>query len=502
MKTLALPLKAMLLLLAIISITSCNSTDSTQHSGQNKETTMTKKKETLDKPRVPEWHKNANIYEVNLRQYTAEGTYKAFTKHLPRLKAMGVDLLWFMPVNPISVKKRKGTMGSNYAVADYKKSNPEFGSLDDFREMMKAIHDQGMYGIIDWVPNHTGWDNPWIAEHPEWFTQDKDGNVIDPIDPETEESWGWTDVADLNFDNMDMRAAMIDAMAFWVTECNVDGFRCDVAHNVPVDFWATAADSLYAIRPLYMLAEAEVPAIVNNGAFVVDYAWEFHHLLNDIAKSQGANRSSKKLVKGNIVEGSKTIKNIKTALDIDEMIAKKREAYTKGYQMNFTSNHDENAWSGTEMARFGDGHLTFAVLTATLEGTSLVYSGQESAMDKQLEFFEKDTIEWGTFEYADFYRTLNTLKHQNKALWNGAAGGLIQRIPTGKDEAVYAFTREKDGDKVLVILNLSSDKQAIKLEGDSYVGDYSNVFANETKKLMEDMTMNLKPWDYLVFSNK
>jgi glycosidase len=295
---------------------------------------------------------------------------------------------------------------------------------------------------------------------------------------------------------------MIDAMAFWVKECNVDGFRCDVAHNVPVDFWAAASDSLYAIRPLYMLAEAEVPAIVNNGAFVVDYAWEFHHLLNDIAKSQGANRGGKKLVKGNIIEGSKEIEKIKTANDIDEMIAKKRKEYSKGYQMNFTSNHDENAWSGTEMARFGDGHLTFAVLTATLEGTSLVYSGQESAMDKQLEFFQKDTIEWGTFEYADFYKTLNELKHRNRALWNGEAGGLIQRISTGKDEAVYAFMREKEGDKVVVILNLSSDKQAIKLEGDTYIGDYSNLFANETTKLTEDMMMNLKPWDYLVFSNK
>jgi glycosidase len=502
MKILVPPFKAFLFLLVIIFITACESGDKKQSSTQENNTNMTKKTETYEKPRVPDWHKNANVYEVNLRQYTAEGTYKAFTKHLPRLKEMGVDVLWFMPVNPISVKNRKGPMGSYYAVADYKDSNPEFGSLDDFRDMMKAIHDHGMYGIIDWVPNHTGWDNPWIEEHPEWFTQDKDGNVIDPIDPETGESWGWTDVADLNFDNMDMRAAMIDAMAFWVKECNVDGFRCDVAHNVPVDFWAAASDSLYAIRPLYMLAEAEVPAIVNNGAFVVDYAWEFHHLLNDIAKSQGANRGGKKLVKGNIIEGSKEIEKIKTANDIDEMIAKKRKEYSKGYQMNFTSNHDENAWSGTEMARFGDGHLTFAVLTATLEGTSLVYSGQESAMDKQLEFFQKDTIEWGTFEYADFYKTLNELKHRNRALWNGEAGGLIQRISTGKDEAVYAFMREKEGDKVVVILNLSSDKQAIKLEGDTYIGDYSNLFANETTKLTEDMMMNLKPWDYLVFSNK
>ena len=500
MKSHFLPIKA-IALLAIIFINACNQADNRSSDTDNNEV-MTATTETYEKPRVPEWHKNANIYEVNLRQYTPEGTYKAFTEHLPRLKAMGVDILWFMPVNPISVKNRKGTMGSYYAVADFKDSNPEFGSLDDFRAMMKAIHDAGMYGIIDWVPNHTGWDNPWITEHPDYYTQDKDGNIIDPIDPETGKSWGWTDVADLNYDNMEMRAAMIDAMAFWVKECDIDGFRCDVAHNVPVDFWAAATDSLYAIKPLFMLAEAEVPAIVNNGAFVMDYAWEFHHLLNDIAKSKGANKDAKKLVKGNLVDDADAEKLEKNANDIDAMIAKKRAQYDKGYQMNFTSNHDENAWSGTEMKRFGDGHLTFAVLTATLEGMPLIYAGQESAMDKQLEFFEKDTIPWGTFEYSDFYRTLNTLKHNNQALWNGEAGGQIERIKTGKDEDVYAFMREKNGDKVVVILNLSGNSQEITLAGNDYSGDYTNVFANGTSVLTDDMTMNLKPWDYLVFSNK
>jgi len=463
---------------------------------------MKKKTKNFRMPKVPKWHKNANIYEVNLRQYTPEGTYQAFMEHLPRLKAMGVDILWFMPVNPISVKNRKGPLGSAYAVADYKESNPDLGSLDDFKNMMKAIHESGMYGIIDWVPNHTGWDNPWVTEHPEWFTQDEDGNVIDPIEPETGESWGWTDVADLNFDNKEMRAAMIDAMAFWVRECGVDGFRCDVAHQVPVDFWAEAARELYAIRPLFMLAEAEVPAIVNNGAFVVDYAWEFHHLLKEIARTLGVNRTAKELVKGNVVELTETKTEPKDASDIGEMIVKKRKQYKKGYQMNFTSNHDENAWSGSEMERFGDGHLTFAVLTATLEGMPLIYSGQESAMDKQLLFFEKDVIEWGTFEYSDFYRTLNTLKHRNQALWNGKHGGLIQGISTEKDKEVFAFMRQKDDDKVVVVLNLSTEIQRIHLEGDHYTGDYTDVFSNQVIALTQDMPMTLQPWEYLVFSNR
>lgn len=466
---------------------------------------MTKKAKIMKMPNVPDWHKNANIYEVNLRQYTPEGTYQAFIKHLPRLKAMGVDILWFMPIHPISVKNRKGLLGSAYAVSDYKDSNPEFGTLEDFKNLMKAVHDAGMYGIIDWVPNHTGWNHPWIADYPEWFTQDKDGNVIDPIDPESGESWGWTDVADLNFKNRKLWAAMIDAMAFWVRECQVDGFRCDVAHQVPVWFWKAAAKELYTIRPLFMLAEAEIPTIVNNGAFVMDYAWEFHHLLNEIAKTQGVNNTKQELVKGNLVVSNDVKTKPKSAVDIEKMILKKRKKYKNyqsGYQMNFTSNHDENAWSGSEIERFGEGHLTFAVLTATLEGMPLIYSGQESAVDRKLLFFDKDEIAWGTFKYSDFYRILNTLKHRNQALWNGKHGGLIQRISTENDKAVFAFMREKNGDKVVVVLNLSTQPQNIQLSGDKHIGDYTDVFANETIALTENMPMTLQPWEYLVFSNK
>ncbi|MEZ4883939.1 MAG: alpha-amylase family glycosyl hydrolase [Chitinophagales bacterium] len=459
----------------------------------------------IEKPLVPEWHKNATIYEVNLRHYTDEGTFKSFESHIPRLKEMGIDILWFMPIHEVSVKERKGTLGSPYAVTDYKGVNPDYGTMDDFKQMLKAIHNAGMHCIIDWVPNHTGWDNKWITEHPDWYTQDEDGNVIDPIDYNTGKSWGWTDVADLNYDNQEMRAAMIDAMTFWIKDVGIDGFRVDVAHGVPVDFWAQASDSLYAIRPLFMLAEAEVPAIVNNGAFVMDYGWEMHHLLNEIAKTQGANRKKgDKLVQGNKVEGEEAEEVKKNALDIDAMLAKKAKDYSKGYQMQFTSNHDENSWSGTEFDRMGAGHKAFAVLTATFNGMPLVYTGQEIGMDKQLEFFEKDLINWekGDKSYTDFYKTLLDLKHRNKALWNGEYGGKLVKIPTGNDENVYAFTREKDGDKVVVIINLSAAKQKAKLEGTDYVGDYTNVFSKAAMGLTEGMEMELKPWDYVVLSNK
>ncbi|MFM9950780.1 MAG: alpha-amylase family glycosyl hydrolase, partial [Saprospiraceae bacterium] len=457
---------------------------------------------TFEKPRVPEWHKNATIYEVNLRHYTQEGTFKSFEAQIPRLKEMGIDILWFMPINPVSVKNRKGELGSPYAVADYKATNPDYGTMDDFKHLVEAIHAAGMHIIIDWVPNHTGWDNPWITEHKDWYTQDAAGNVIDPIDPETGKSWGWTDVADLNYDNKEMRLAMIDAMKFWVTEAGIDGFRVDVAHNVPIDFWAECSDTLYAVKPLFLLAEAEVPAIRNNGAFVMDYAWGMHHLLNQIAEFQGAKRGkTETLVKGNKAEGAKAKIKKKTALDIDALLAEKATEYSKGYFMQFTSNHDENSWSGTEFARMGDGHKAFAVLTATFNGMPLLYSGMESAMDKQLEFFKRDVINWGDYKYAGFYKTLFDLKHRNKALWNGTEGGALVKIPSGNDENTYAFLREKDGDKVLVIINLSSKEQDVKLQGSNFAGTYKDVFAGKDMEVKDGTAMKMKAWDYLVLSN-
>lgn len=465
-----------------------------------KETSETSK---YEKPRVPDWHKNAVIYEVNLRHFTKENTFKSFEDHIPRLKEMGIDILWFMPINPVSFKNRKGELGSPYSIGDYYKTNPEFGTMEDFKHMVQAIHDAGMYIIIDWVPNHTGWDNPWITEHSDWYTKDKDGNIIDPIDYNTGKSWGWTDVADLNYDNAEMRLGMINALKFWVNETGIDGYRMDVAHGVPADFWVQCADSLYALKPLYMLSEGEVPEIVNNGTFIADYGWEMHHLLNDIAKTQGANRkSATQLVQGNVVEGDKKDIVKKTALDIDALLSKKTGQYAKGYQMQFTSNHDENSWAGTEFARMGEGHKAFAVLTATFNGIPLLYTGQESAMDKQLEFFKKDSIPWGTFTYARFYKVLYDLKHRNQAIWNGAYGGPLVKIPTGNDENIYAFTREKNGDKVVVIINLSAQKQKATIREDVSTGAYTNIFTNAKQEIKKNDAIELGTWEYIVLSNK
>lgn len=427
---------------------------------------------------APDWAKNASIYEVNLRQYTPEGTINAFMPHIPRLKDLGVDILWFMPVHPISKTKRKGTLGSPYAVSDYKDVNPEFGSLEDFRKMKDEIHRAGMYLIIDWVPNHTGWDHEWIKKHPEFYTKNKDGEIIDPIDYNTGKSWGWTDVADLNYENQQMRAAMINDMKFWIKDIGIDGFRVDVAHGVPTDFWDDAVAQLMSIKRCFLLAEAEVPHLRNTSGFHMDYGWEFHHLMNDIVKGTHSANDIQKWYEGN------------------------RKKYKKGYHMHFTSNHDENSWSGTEFERMGESHKAFAVLSTTFDGMPLIYSGQEEPLRKRLEFFEKDNIEFKDYKYTDFYRALLNLKKKNKALWNGKFGGEQQRIKTNADDQVYAYYREKNGDKVVVILNLSKTPVDLTLSSSGYEGDYLDLFGNSTLSLSKGMSMKLKPWDYLVLSNK
>ncbi len=457
-----------LLLIATFLITAC----------KQQQTPITKPEGTeKDAPHpTPDWFKNANIYEVNLRQYTPEGTFKAFEAHLPRLKKMGVDILWFMPITPISKEKRKGGLGSYYAVADYRDTNPEHGTLDDFRHMVKAIHDAGMYVMLDFVPNHSGWDNPLIKEHPEWYTQ-KDGKIIDPIDPGTGESWGWTDVADFNFDKKELWDYHLETLKFWAEECDVDGFRCDVAHGVPIEFWAYLIPELRKSKSIVMLAESEGPQYHKAG-FDVTYAWEFHHVMNEMAKGE------------------------KPVSFIDKYLKKDRTEYPENAtRLYFTSNHDENSWNGSEYERMGDAHKVFAVMSATLSGTPLVYTGQEDALERRLEFFEKDLIEWGDFPMEDFYTKLLRLKERNKALQNATNNSDPIRLKTDKDDSVYAFRRIADANnEILVALNLSDKKQAVKFL-DVEAIDYKDIFTGEKVSIQEEgdnRTIEMEPWGYLV----
>lgn len=419
----------------------------------------------------PEWIKNATIYEANIRQHTPEGTFNALKDDLARISDMGVSILWLMPIHPIGEVNRKGGMGSYYSVKDYTDVNPEFGTKEDFQALVREANRLDMNVIIDWVANHTSFDAVWAEDHKDWYTLDSLGNLMAP------EGTDWSDVADLNYDNKEMRAAMIDAMAYWVRDFGVDGFRCDVASYVPTDFWEDCVDTLRNINSeIFMLAEAETPEL-HEKAFNAAYAWEWLHIINGVAKGE------------------------KTLDDIDAYRAAADTTLPNGaFRMYFTTNHDENSWNGTVMERFGEkGHLAYAALTFTIDGMPLVYSGQEAGLDRALAFFEKDEIEWGDYKYQDFYTKLLMLNRNNQALWNGESGGDFRRMPTGADDKVYAFERAVDQIGIVSIINLSDEKQEIEFE-EMPDGQYRCIFDGVTlEDTFGDGPSELEPFEYHVF---
>lgn len=386
------------------------------------------------------WSRSANIYEVNIRQFTPEGTFKAFASHLPRLKKMGVDVLWIMPIQPIGEKNRKGTLGSYYAVRDYTAVNPEFGTLDDFKALVKQAHGMGMHVIIDWVANHTAFDNPWVSAHSDWYLKNDKGEIYPVTYGEGEHVEYWTDVTGLDYSKPELWKGMTDAMAYWVREADIDGFRCDVASKVPTPFWNQARDALDKIKPMFMLAEAD-KVDLHDHAFDMSYGWDTKDLFKDIAKGKA---------------DAQTIKNF---------LANPPKVFPRdAYRMRFTTNHDENTWQGSDAEMYGPAFKAMAVLAATLPGMPLIYNGQESGLDKRLEFFEKDPIQWKTYQYAPFYARLLKLKHDNPALWNGQYGGEVEVLDAGTDK-VFAFRRKMGGNVVQVAVNLTGERQSFALPG-------------------------------------
>ena len=406
---------------------------------------------------------NAVIYEANIRQYSSEGTFNAFAKDIPKLKKLGVKILWIMPIHPIGVEKRKEGLGSYYSVKDYKGVNAEFGNLQDFKNLVKKAHDNGIYVIIDWVANHTAWDHPWVKQHPEYYATDKDGKMISPFD--------WTDVVKLNYSNPETRKVMISDMSYWLKEANIDGFRCDVAMEVPVDFWDDAFVQLEKIKPIFKLMEAEQPNLMEK-SFDMSYGWDFHHIINDVA------------------QGKKTVK------DIDNYMIEHPKKYDKDdFSMLFTSNHDENSWNGTEFERMGAAVETFAALTYLMPGMPLIYNGQEYDFEKRLKFFVKDELTHNKGKMFPIYEKLSALKNSNVAL-NGAKNpASYKRLTTSNDENILAFEREKDGKKVVFIANLSNQtlQSTINLKGDfkDYMSGYKIQFRT-------DGPIGLKAWQYLI----
>lgn len=375
----------------------------------------------------PEWSKNATLYEVNVRQYTPEGTFKAFEPHLPRLREMGVDILWLMPIHPIGEKNRKGTLGSYYAVKDYYGVNPEFGTLNDLKSLVQKIHQLGMYVVIDWVANHSAWDNTLVTEHPEWYTKNHEG-AFQPT------PWyDWEDIIDFDYEQPGLRRWMTDALKYWVQEADIDGYRCDVAGFVPTDFWESVRHELEQIKPVFMLAEWESRDL-HQQAFDATYSWSLFDRMKDVATGgKGIGR-----ITGYIAHDVKTFPG-------------------DGYRMIFTDNHDKNSWDGHQFHFFADATEMCIVFSVLVKGIPLVYSGQEAGLDRSLAFFEKDQIDWKEHPFSDLFRQLFEIKHQNQALWNGAAGGNMIRIFNNKQEQVVSFFREKDGNKVIAVFNWSKE---------------------------------------------
>jgi glycosidase len=440
----------------------------------------------------PAVEENSVIYEVNIRQYSPEGTFNAFTKDIPQLKELGVKIIWVMPIFPISQTKRKATggddskfasempaaeqhkyLGSYYAVSDFKKVNPEFGTIEDFRNLVKTAHENGIYVILDWVPNHTGWDHVWIKNHPEYYTQNAKGEIIDPVNPETGKSWGWTDVADLNYDNQNLRAEMTADMMHWIKNEDIDGFRCDVAGNVPLDFWQQAIPQLRKQKSIFMLAEAWEPALLKNNLFDMAYGWDGHHTMNKIA------------------QGKETVKQFDAYI---EKINKDYEA--NDILMNFVDNHDENSWNGTIKSRLGEAEAAMTALSYLMPGMPLVYSGNEYGLEHSLKFFEKDSIPKTKGKQWELRSKLGKIKNEIDALHGGKNKANYKRL-SASNENVLAFERTKNGKKVIYLANLSAKPVSVTMP---ITGQYKDVMNEKMMDLKATQVLSMVPWQYFILT--
>jgi glycosidase len=433
----------------------------------------------LTPPELPAWATSAVLYELNVRQFSEEGNFQAVIKELPRIKELGVDILWLMPIFPIGKENRKGTLGSPYSVQDYYAINPDYGDEEDLKQLVEVAHSLGLRVLLDWVPNHTAWDAVWSKNHPEYYTL-YEGKRTVPLNEHGEPIEDWSDVCDLDYSKPELRTAMINAMSHWVKLADIDGFRVDMAGLVPNEFWKEARPALDSLKPLYMLAEWQDEPGHFQSCFHTNYGWMWKDVTKAIWKGdQNANA-------------------------LDSLDATLQKLYPKHFtQLYFTQNHDENTWAGTEADLYGASSDAFNVLSFTWAGMPLIYNGQEDILVQQLGFFNHTPIQWKNYAKTPFYQSLSALRHGNKALWSGVHGGKPVRIHTDADDAVYAFYREKEEDKVVVILNLSQDVQTFTMKiPESLTGPYANVFGKSTTQLTEELTLNLKPWEYIVLTNR
>lgn len=410
------------------------------------------------------------MYEVNIRCYTEEGTFSAFREHLPRLKELGVDVLWLMPIHPISETNRLGTLGSYYSITDFYGINPEFGTKDDFHDLMEQAHEMGFKVLMDIVFNHTGWDNQWITDHKDWYTQDTRGNILIP------EGTTWTDVADLNFNNQALRTELINVLKYWVDEFDIDGFRCDAAGKIPRDFWEEAITALRPSKTLFWLAEDDADISLVDNLFHANYSFEFMFLIKDV------------------------VNGAKSASQVQMFVNKNKTRYPLGtFPLLYTSNHDVNSWEGTDDVLLGDAKDVFSLLTFSIPGMPMIYSGQEVNNDKSLQFFDKDEINWNNVSNHPrslFYKQLIILRKDNLALSHLEMEN-VEFVFDGNEDTL-CFVRSKDENKVIILVNLSNQNQTLEVDLSDYVGSYVDYFGNGNVQINDVESFVLEPWGFMV----
>ena len=422
-----------------------------------------------EQARHPQWAYDATIYELNTRQLTPEGTFQAAEAYLPMLRENGIDIIWVMPCQPIGVITRKGTLGSYYSIIDYCAINPEFGTRADFEHFLATAHELGFKVILDWVANHTAPDSEW-TKHEGWHYRDSLGNLMVQYD--------WTDISKLNYENQDMRNEMLKAMHWWMDSIGIDGFRCDVAGEVPTDFWNWAMGDLRQTHPdMFTLAEDEDKAQeLTESAFDMYYGWTLHHIMNDVAQGKQG------------------------VVDLWKYFAKAEETIRpEAIRMNFISNHDENSWNGTEQERMGDAVNLFAAFCYVVPGMPMIYTGQLSGNHHRLEFFEKDLIDTDeAYAQADLYKRLNTLRAENKVLFSPEKGAPMVRIPAD-NEAIFACARPCScGKNVIAVMNMSGEEQTVTLDLGEYAGTYKCLGGRE-HELEATQSFTLHPWRFKIF---
>ena len=423
------------------------------------------------------------IYEANIRQYSKEGTFNAFTRDIPVLRDLGIKVIWLMPVNPISTTKSKGPLGSYYAVSDYEKVNPEFGTEEDFRSLVEKAHESGIYIILDWVPGHTGWDHIWIKENPEFYLKNDKGEITDPINHQTGKSWGWTDVADLDYNNKKMQRAMTNAMKYWIEKFDIDGFRVDQAYAVPQTFFDKTFKSLRALKPIFLLAETDI---------------EHPGGIELVSKFDASYHSGNYFLK-QIAQGNMTVTELES--HFKSVMEKHKD---ENILLNYTSTHDVNSWQGTSIELYGDAYKMLTAFTYVFPGMPLLYSGQEYDLNKRLLFFEKDDFIKKRGQTMKFLQKLGNLKNTNDALTAGAGRAAYQSLTGlvnmnhGKENQIFAFKRTGQKNTVILIANMSKNYAQFSM---NFNGNFKNFSDGKFKKLSDSYEYVMKPWEYWILLN-